>query len=53
VLGGEGFFADPRRLWAAGIDDGDSVPEQVDQQGFYHRRGSAVISPSIGVSQET
>ena len=56
VRGGGGFFADPRRLWAAGIDDRGLVPGQVDQQprkGVYHHSGPAAIAPSIGVLAAT
>lgn len=56
VRGGEGFLADPRRLRAAGVDDGGSVPEQVDQQprgAAYLRSGPSAIAPSIGVLAAT
>jgi len=56
VPGGEGLFADPRRLRAAGIDDGDSGTEQMDQQpgkDAYHQGNPAAIMPSIGVLAAT
>jgi len=56
VRGGEGFLADPRRLRAAGNNEGGSVQKQVDQQprgGAHLRSGPSAIAPSIGVLAAT